>query len=670
MVRVLNVAEKQSVAREITRHLSTLAPPRDRRVFNQAVADFPMANGVSMTVTAVRGHLMETDFENPALKNWALTDPSVLFSERIKRSVNNRDIANCLASLASQCDALVLWLDCDREGEAIGFEVIEVCQSANRILRVATPGETTIRAGGIYRAHFSALTHADLFRAWNTLGTPNVCLSQAVLARSEIDLRIGAAFTRFLTLRFKVAASSIISFGPCQFPTLGFVVARYLESSQFVSEPFWDLKLVLANQTSLLWDRTRLFDQLAVEAIRSLLADYCVVTEYTVQPKTHWRPLPLNTLELAKLASIHLRLPSHQCMQIAEALYHKGLVSYPRTETDKFHSSIDLRAFVGLHANHPVWGEYVSRMQFTQPRAGSRDDQAHPPIHPLKSCADLVGDELKVYELITRHFLACCSPDALGTMTHLQVLVPYNSQSVGEKFHIDGLTILAKNWLEVYPYAKWTGGASLVPQLTVGDRIRVQSLSIETGATTGPSLLSESELIDLMDKNGIGTDATMHEHIKTIQERHYCHKDPYFRFHPSELGIGLVLGFSAYTHLAKPTLRSAMETDLTRIANGLFSREQCVAKYIDQLRNIFHSLSDNPYYLDRFVRAIQPAQDLGTVPAGRGAGRGRGRAAYGRGTGRGRGAGRGGGRGAGRPARGAARGANGRNRVVRTIGAT
>jgi DNA topoisomerase-3 len=65
-------------------------------------------------------------------------------------------------------------------------------------------------------------------------------------ARQEIDLRIGAAFTRFQTLRLKEKFSGLpenpISYGPCQFPTLGFVVQRYLRIKNFIPEDFWSIQ--------------------------------------------------------------------------------------------------------------------------------------------------------------------------------------------------------------------------------------------------------------------------------------------------------------------------------------------------------------------------------------------------------------------------------------------
>lgn len=82
------------------------------------------------------------------------------------------------------------------------------------------------------RAHFSALIPSDIWNAVRTLTPPDENQSKAADARQEIDLRIGCVFTRFQTLLLRNAApevSNVVSYGPCQFPTLGFVVERYLQ---------------------------------------------------------------------------------------------------------------------------------------------------------------------------------------------------------------------------------------------------------------------------------------------------------------------------------------------------------------------------------------------------------------------------------------------------------
>lgn len=77
-------------------------------------------------------------------------------------------------------------------------------------------------------------------------------------------------------------------------------------------------------------------------------------------------------------------------MEIMEKLYNRGFLSYPRTETNKYNKTIDLHALVGKHQGGPS-GEHVDAMlngdMWAGPRHGSKDDQAHPPIHPVKLAA-------------------------------------------------------------------------------------------------------------------------------------------------------------------------------------------------------------------------------------------------------------------------------------------
>ena len=96
-------------------------------------------------------------------------------------------MVNNLAQCSIDATDLVIWTDCDREGEAIGFDIINVCQAQK-------PGLD------VYRAHFSTLTREDLERAAMNLVRPNKNLADAVNVRQEVDLRIGASFTRFQTL--------------------------------------------------------------------------------------------------------------------------------------------------------------------------------------------------------------------------------------------------------------------------------------------------------------------------------------------------------------------------------------------------------------------------------------------------------------------------------------
>ena len=82
-------------------------------------------------MTAVVGHLMHSDFED-AFRNWSSCEPFALFDAPVRTYVptNNADIQKNLHDEAKRSDMLMIWTDCDREGEHIGKEIVTVCRRA------------------------------------------------------------------------------------------------------------------------------------------------------------------------------------------------------------------------------------------------------------------------------------------------------------------------------------------------------------------------------------------------------------------------------------------------------------------------------------------------------------------------------------------------------------
>ncbi|KAK8951975.1 hypothetical protein KSP39_PZI003183 [Platanthera zijinensis] len=603
-IRVLNVAEKPSVAKSVAEILSRgggggLHSREGRSRYNRV---FEFEYSISgqpchMLMTSVTGHLMEVDFDD-RFRKWNSCDPADLYHAPIRKYVpqDKLDLKKTLEEEARRCQWLVLWLDCDREGENIAFEVVDVCTAVNSHLN-------------IWRARFSALIDREIHASVQNLVRPNKLFSDAVDARQEIDLRIGASFTRFQTMLLRDAfvldlvaddRNIVLSYGPCQFPTLGFIVERYWEIQAHEPEDFWTINCSHTSEegtANFSWMRGRLFDYMCAVIIYEMCIDEPTATVTNVKHKEmqKYPPYPLSTLELQKRASRYFRMSSEHTMKVAEELYQAGFISYPRTETDGFSVNTDLQAIVRDQLAHPTWGSYAERLLdpearlWRNPSNGGHDDKAHPPIHPTKSSSGEPGwteDHKRLYEFVVRHFLACVSQPAIGAGTTVEIDI------AGEQFSATGLVIIAKNYLDVYRFESW--GGVVIPTYTTGQQFIPTTLTLDPGMTRPPPLLSESDLLSCMDKAGIGTDATMHDHIKKLLDRCYATKDANTRFSPTKLGEALVMGYDDMGYeLWKPYLRSMMECDMKEVSIGSKSKSQVLESCLQQMKACFLDARQN-----------------------------------------------------------------------------
>lgn len=138
----------------------------------------------------------------------------------------------------------------------------------------------------------------------------------------------------------------------------------------FEPEDFWYIKLVITKERDgrkieceFKWQRDRLFDESAVEILLQNCMDESNATVKSVdrKPAKKWRPQPLNTVEAQKLISRKLRISPAASMDTMEKLYNQGYLSYPRTETNKYQRSINLKALVEKQQTGP-WHEHVNEM--------------------------------------------------------------------------------------------------------------------------------------------------------------------------------------------------------------------------------------------------------------------------------------------------------------------
>ena len=352
---VLFVAEKPSVSRALAellsggRYGSRGARPLETHYFFTYFA--PARCRCSIAVTSVVGHVFGLDFDGGAERRG---DIASIFAAKTRKTVEETSeklaVVQHLQRAATGCGWLCLWLDGDREGENICFEVLDILKQF--------PPER------VWRAKFSAVTEGEVRNAMARLGKPSAAEAAAVDARQELDLKIGVAFTRLLTRALRDAARRkfglpnlrLLSYGPCQLPTLWFVVNRQREIEAFVPAHYWELTAHVATSaggpSSLLrWSRNPCFDEATA---KRALAGLRATAELRVTSVGRLRvsfppPVGMNTVTLLKLASSSLGLSPHRAMQVAEDLYTSGFISYPRTESSRYPNGFDVSGALDGH---------------------------------------------------------------------------------------------------------------------------------------------------------------------------------------------------------------------------------------------------------------------------------------------------------------------------------
>ncbi|XP_073169832.1 DNA topoisomerase 3-beta-1 isoform X4 [Lepidochelys kempii] len=549
MKTVFMVAEKPSLAQSIAKILSR-GNMSSHKGLNGAcsVHEYTgsfIGQSVHFKMTSVCGHVMTLDFIGK-YNNWDKVDPAELFSKAPteKKEANPKlTMVKFLQVEGRGCDYIVLWLDCDKEGENICFEVLDA------VLPVMNKPRGTEKT--VYRAKFSSITDTDICNAMNSLGEPNRNEALSVDARQELDLRIGCAFTRFQTKYFQGKYgnldSSLISFGPCQTPTLGFCVERHDKIQSFKPETYWVLQAKVNHEKesslTLEWDRVRVFDREIAQMFLNItkMAREAKVESVSKKEKAKQRPLALNTVEMLRVASAALGMGPQHTMQIAERLYTQGYISYPRTETTHYPENFDLKEPLRQQTNNPYWAETVKALLsegVNRPRKG-HDAGDHPPITPMRAAteAELGGDGWRLYEYITRHFIATVCADCKYLQTTISFIIgPEHFTCVGK--------------MVISP----------------------------------------------------GTDASIPVHINNICQRNYVTVESGRRLKPTNLGIVLVHGYYKIdAELVLPTIRSAVEKQLNLIAQGKANYQQVLEHTLDIFKRKFHYFVDSIAGMDELM---------------------------------------------------------------------
>ncbi|HDD40612.1 MAG TPA: type IA DNA topoisomerase [Nitrososphaeria archaeon] len=533
----------------------------------------------SALVLSVRGHVLDVDF--PEGYDWRDVPPSKLFDvknlrfvirdEKIYRSLKRTFLENREATL-------VIATDNDPEGELIGWEIAYIYQQV--VKENAKP---------FYRMRFNSTDYAELKRAWDNkeLGL-NMRWVEKAAFRRDFDLITGAAFTRLLTLSTRKAGARVrvLSWGSCQAPTLYFVVQREKAILNFKPEKFWRIIALLENEKGeKFWAFSEKFSvkEKAEKAYRSIKREKVAIVErYEENSKRISRPLPIRTDELLRDASRFFGIPASKTLAIAEDLYGQGYISYPRTDTNIYRKSFDFVKYAEAAAR----GLGLDPMHFRSPnpRQGKRDDGAHTPIYPLRPYRG-EGNARRIWEHVARRFLAnAFYEDAEKVKQVVTISIK------GIFLHASGSRISRQGFFKILPYMK--PSEKPLPRMISGQKLKVVKIDLREEETKPPPRLTEPELLKILEKWNIGTDATRATYPDLITSRGYTLRKRK-TFHPTPLGFRLIEILTKIDEtLVSPETRKRVEEMMTKIERGEIDMETAKNNMLSLYKELFRRLEE------------------------------------------------------------------------------
>ncbi|MBI4575866.1 MAG: type I DNA topoisomerase [Planctomycetes bacterium] len=458
-----------------------------------------------------------------------------------------------LRKLSREAEMVYLALDLDREGEAIAWHLQEVLGLGVEKSR---------------RVTFNEITPGAIRRAFASPGSIDQNKVNAQQARRILDRIVGYKLSPLLWKKVMMGLSA----GRVQSVAVRLIAEREREIRAFVPEEFW--KVVarlrpLAGASETLASPGTSATSFEAELRRwdgkpLKLADQASATravEELRDPATPWRvagvdhkdkhdhaPPPFITSTLQQLASNRLRFGTDRTMRVAQQLYEGievgpegavGLITYMRT--DSLNVSRDaveeLRGYILRELGKPYLPE---KPRGFRSRKGAQE--AHEAIRPTsvertpeRMKPYLSGEQLRLYDLIWRRFVASQMESALYAVTTVEVEAGrYGLGASGRVLRFDG-------YLRVAGRRDDAGDADApaaadLPPLEEGQALDCLEVTPSQHFTQPPARYTEATLVKTLEKEGIGRPSTYASIIKTIKDRRYVElRDR--KFHATDLGI-------------------------------------------------------------------------------------------------------------------------------------
>ena len=614
MAKTLVLAEKPSVGRELA------------RVLDCKKSGNGYLEGDKYIVTWALGHLVtlaDPDVYDKKYEKWDMQDLPML-PQNMKLVVipESRRQFQVVSSLMKRGDVteLIIATDAGREGELVARWIMMKAGWKGKTQRLWISSQTDKAIKDGFKNLKPAADYDNLFRS--------------AQARSEADWLVGLNVTRALTCKYNAQLSA----GRVQTPTLALIVRREEEIRKFIPKEFWGITAKLQGFTATWRDggkNAQTFDRnKAEEILKKLQGQPAVLTKVERQRKITPPPAAYDLTELQRDANKKYAYSAKETLSLMQSLYERHkLLTYPRT--DSRYISQDVVATLPERLRSCMVDEYKPLAQeiyrnkplktkYLVNDAKVTDHHAIIPTEEQPQLYDLSGPERNIYDLVVRRFLAV-------------LMDPYEYEEIrltmtigGETFTAKGKRVLSQGWKAAYNRSfqleeDEDEQAQNLPELSQGQKLKVESASLKPGKTSPPARYTEATLLSAMehpsgqvsDQNlsrileetsGLGTPATRADIIEKLFSTFYVERRGK-ELVPTSKGMQLV-------ELAPEELRSAAltakwEDQLADIAKGKVRDSE----FVDQMRKYATELvtevkaSNQTYRHDNQTRT--PCPDCG-----------------------------------------------------------
>lgn len=584
------IAEKPSVAREIAQLVGA----------NEKKEGYLSGNGYC--ITWALGHLitlgMPEDYGIKGFNKVSLPifpNPFILIPKKLKKAKGYEPDPlvvkqlNIIKQVINQCRSIIVATDAGREGELI-FRYIYHYVQCNK------PFE---------RLWISSLTEKAILEGFKNLqaGSNFDFLYQAAKARSEADWLVGINATQALTI---AGNQDVYSLGRVQTPTLTLICQRFLQHQNFTKQKYFQIQLShrkeYLNFTSLSteqWEEKKQAEKIqkSIEREGRALVDDVSIT--TVKEQS---PLLFDLTELQKEANRKLALSADEVLQIAQRLYEKKFITYPRTGSKYIPEDVwsEIPALVRILNATDYFKPAISTLKFGNFNKRIVNDLKVTDHHGLlittKVPSALTATEKAIYDMIAYRLLESLSHACTKQVNQILIKVHHY------EFQIKGSTILEKGWRGIKgilsdnedPITTHHTLAEL-PEFKIGDELKISTTEVLEKTTQPPKLFTEADLLAAMENAGrsienkeeqkalsnigIGTPATRASIIETMLSRNYIIRKNK-TLHPTDKGLQ-VYNLVKDKKIANVQMTAEWEIALHKIEKGELNKDQ----FIDDIQH-------------------------------------------------------------------------------------